>query len=163
MRIIKKKVLLPTILAISVLVVGILAATNVSAQDTANYPPIVQKIADRFNLNVSEVEQVFDEARDERRAEMYANFADRLDDLVSEGKLTETQKEAVLDKHEEVQDKMEALKDLAPEERREKAQAIHEEFKAWAEDQGIDLPLIGPFEHGFMKGFHKGYRMGSAN
>jgi hypothetical protein len=156
----KKKVILPTILALSVLVVGILA-NSVSAQDTSNYPPIVQKISDKFNLNVSDVQQVFDEEADEKRAERFAFFADRLDELVSEGKLREAQKESILDKHEEMQDKMEGLKDLAPEERKDKMRELHEEFKNWAEEQGIDLPLIGPFGKGYMSGFHKGYMMGA--
>lgn len=156
----KKKIILPTILALSVLVIGVLS-TSVSAQDASNYPSIVQKIAERFNLNVSDVEQVFDEERDERRAEMFANFADRLDDLVSEDKLTEAQKEAILDKHEDIQDRMEEYKALPPEERHEKMQALHEEFRSWAEAEGIDLPLVGPFGHGFMRGYHKGYMMGA--
>jgi len=144
----KKKIILPTILALSVLVVGILA-TGVSAQDASNYPPIVQKISDKFNLNVSDVQQVFDEEADEKRAERFAFFADRLDDLVSQGKLTEAQKEAVLDKHEEMQDKIVELKNLPVAERKEKMRQIHEDFKTWAEGQEIDLPLIGPFGHGF--------------
>jgi len=156
---VKKKIILPTVLALSVLVIGILA-TNVSAQDSSNYPPIVQKIAERFNLNVSDVQEVFDEERDERRADMYAHFAERLNDLIAEGKLTEAQKEAILDKHEEMQDKMEELKDLSHDERKEKMQALHEEFRVWLDVQGIDLTLVGPFGHGFTRGFHKGFMMG---
>lgn len=158
----KKKIILPTILALSVLVVGILA-TNVSAQDVSNYPPIVQKIAERFNLNVTEVQQVFDEERDERRADMYAHFAERFNDLVSEGKLTETQKEAILDKHEEMQNSMEELENLTPEERKLRMQTMHEEFKTWVEEQGIDLTLVGPFGRGFRHGFKSGYMMGPNN
>jgi len=154
----KRKIFLPAMLAFSIFVIGILA-TNVSAQDVSNYPPIVQKIADKFNLNVTEVQQVFDQDRDERRADRYAQFAEDLNDLVTEGKLTETQKEAILDKHEEMQDKMEEFKTLSHEERHEKMQALREEFKSWAESQGIDLSVIGPFGHGFMRGFHKGYMM----
>jgi hypothetical protein len=60
-----------------------------------------------------------------------------------------------------MQDKMEGLKDLAPEERKDKMRELHEEFKNWAEEQGIDLPLIGPFGKGYMSGFHKGYMMGA--
>ena len=152
------KIFLPAILALSILVIGILA-TNVSAQDISNYPPIVQKIADRFNLNVSEVQQVFDEDRDAHRADMYAHFAERLNDMVSDGKLTETQKEAILDKHEEMQDKMEEFKNLSVDERHEKMQALREEFKTWAESQGIDLSVIGPFGHGFGHGFKASHMM----
>ena len=60
----KKKIFLPSILALSVLTISILA-TNVFAQDTNFYPPIVQKIADKFDLNISDVQKVFDEEADE--------------------------------------------------------------------------------------------------
>jgi len=48
---IRRKVILPTMLALSILVVGILA-TNVTAANS-NYPPIVTKIAQKFNLMMS--------------------------------------------------------------------------------------------------------------
>jgi len=158
-RHVRKKIIFPAVLALAILVVGILA-TNVSAQDVSNYPPLVQKIAERFNLNVSEVEEVFDEDRDARRADRYAHFAEGLNDLVSEGKLTGSQKEAILDKHEEMQDKMEELKSFPVEERKTKMQEIREEFKNWTEQEGIDLSLIGQFGRGFKQGFKAGYRMG---
>ncbi|EKE14601.1 MAG: hypothetical protein ACD_12C00399G0002, partial [uncultured bacterium] len=80
-------------LALSILVVGILATNSVTAANT-NYPPIVTKIAQKFNLNVSDVQTVFDDDRDERRAEMFARFSDKLDELVSSGEITASQKEA---------------------------------------------------------------------
>jgi type I site-specific restriction-modification system R (restriction) subunit len=161
-RNLKKKIILPTILALSVLVVGILA-TSASAQDVSNYPPLVQKIADKFSLNVTDVQKVFDEERDARQANMYAQFAERLNDLVSEGKLTEAQEEAILVKHEEMQNKMGDLKGLSHEERHQKMQEFHEEFKTWAEELGINLPLIGPFGGEFRKGFKAGHMMGPNN
>lgn len=157
----KKRIILPTVLAVSILFIGILAATKVSAEDSSYYPPIVQKIAEHFNLNVGDVQKVFDEERDERRADKYAFFAERLNDLVSEGKLTEAQKEAILDKHEEMQDKNEEWRNLSFEERKNKMQETREEFKEWAEEQGINLPLLGPFGKGFVKGFYRGYMMGT--
>jgi molecular chaperone DnaK (HSP70) len=137
----KKKIILPSVLALAVLAT-ILTTTNVTAQDLNNYPPIVQKIADRFNLDADEVEQVFDEDRDEQRAAMFAYFADRLDDLVDEERLTESQKNAILDKHEEVQNAMEEYGDLSKEERREKMQNIHNEFKVWLKNQGFEDGLL---------------------
>jgi hypothetical protein len=152
----KKKIILPAVLALSVLVIGILT-TNVAAQEAGFYSPIVEKIAERFNLNVSEVQEVFDE----RRAEMYARFADRLDEMVSEGKLTESQKEAILEKHEEMYDAMDDLRSLSPAERPERMREMHEEFRSWLEEQGIDTTLIGGFGKGsFRRGFKKGYGMG---
>ena len=141
----KKKIILPSILALSILVVGILAS-GVSAKDASNYPPIVQKIAEHFNLDVSEVEEVFDEERDERRAESFARFADRLDDLVFEGKLIESQKEEILDKHEEMQDAMEEIKNLPAGERRKKMQTLREGFKNLLEKSGLDLREVVSFD-----------------
>lgn len=157
----KKKIMLPTILALSVLVVGVLA-TGVDAQNASNYPPIVQKIADKFNLNVSEVEQVFDQERDEHRAEKFALFADRLDDLVSEGKLTDIQKEAILDKHEEMQDSIEELRGLSGSEKKEEMRKLHDNFRTWLEGESIDLTLFGGFGKGFDRGFglENGHMMG---
>ena len=160
----KHKIFLPVFLALAIFTVAILA-TKVKAQEAVNYPPIVQKIADKFNLNVSEVAGVFDEERDERRAEMFAYFAEHLNDLVAEGKLTEEQKEAVLDKHEELQSSMEGLGGLSREERKAKMLEVHNSFKSWAEEQGIDLSSIGPFKFGFHQkggdgsGFHHKYMM----
>ena len=157
---IRRKVILPTMLALSILVVGILA-TNVTAANS-NYPPIVTKIAQKFNLNISDVQEVFDDERDERRAEMFARFSERLDELVSSGEITSSQKGAILDKHEEMQNKMDELRNLSPEERRDKMQSIHEEFRSWLKDQGFENLAIGPFGHGFKRGFGMGHMMGES-
>lgn len=151
----KKKVIFPTMLALAILTIGILA-TNVSAQNS-QYPPVVQKIAQKFNLDVSEVQKVFDEDRDARRAEMYASFSDRLDELVLAGKITSSQKEVILEKHEQMRDKMEALRDLSPDERREKKLSIHTDYKNWLSSQGLSAELV---QHlGYRNGFRAGYKM----
>ena len=147
----KKKILLPAIFAIAILTVGILSSTSVSAQDSV-YPPIIERIADKFNLNKDDVRSVFEEVHNERAAGRYAGFVERLDDLVAEGKLTGEQKQALMDKHDEMQKKMEELASLNRTERAGKLKEIRDEYKAWAESQGIDLSIIRPFGHGFGKG-----------
>ena len=155
-----KKIVFPTMIVLGVILVGLLSVSVASARDSGTYPSIVQKIAEKFNLNESDVQAVFDEEREEHYADMYAKWSERLDDLVNDGKITAEQKQAILDKHEEMHNKMLEYQSLDPEERYEKMIGLHEEFKTWAEGQGIDLPLLGPFGHGFMRGFHKGYMMG---
>jgi heat shock protein HspQ len=156
----KYKILLPSMLALAILITGILA-TRVSAEEVSNYPPIVQRIADEFNLNVSEVEEVFDDERDERRAEMYALFAERLNDAVSEGKLTEDQRDVILEHHEDMQNQMESLTGLTHDERKQKIREIHEEFRLWVESEGIDVSSFGQMDkEGFRKGMHGGYMIG---
>jgi len=155
----KRVIIFPAILAISVLAIGILA-TNIKAQEFSSYPPLVQKIAEKFNLNIDEVEQIFDEEHDERRADAYARFAERLNDLVSEGKLTEGQKDALLQEHEEMHNKMEEFINLSPDERKEKIREAREEMRIWMEQEGLDLSHFGPMKYGFKHGFGKGYKFG---
>lgn len=139
------------------LAVGAIGILPAYAEDSTTYAPIVQKLADRFGLNVEDVEEVFDEERAERHAEMLQSFEDRLSEAVTNGKITEEQKQLILDKHEEMQAKMKELKsqDLTREEMQEEMKTYHEELKAWADEQNIDLPLFG-----FGKGFGRGLKAG---
>lgn len=155
----KKRIILPTILLAGALAVGTIGLSSVSAQDSSSYPPIVQKLAERFGLSQTDVQEVFDEARADHHAQMLTNFEDRLDQAVSDGKITEDQKQLILDKHEEIQAKMDELQSLDPEAKREQMQAYHEELQNWAEDNNIDLPLFG-FGPGFARGFKMGHQMG---
>lgn len=152
----KNRFLLPTVLVVSLLMVGVLTASLVSAQDSA-YPTIIERLSSRFNLNKDEVQQVFEEVRDEHKADMYARWADRLGDFVAEGKITEDQKQAILDKHEEVEAKMEEIRsqNLTEDERREKVRALHDELRSWSDEQGLNFPFMmfrfgkGMMMHGF--------------
>lgn len=155
----KKRIILPTILLAGALAVGTIGINSVSAQDSSSYPPVVQKLAERFGLSQTDVQEVFDEARADHHAQMLANFEDRLNQAVSDGKITEDQKQLILDKHEEIQAKMDELQSLDPQNRREQMQAYHEELQNWAEDNNIDLPLFG-FGPGFARGFKMGHQMG---
>src|SRR3989344_6193917 len=142
----KRKIIIPAMLLTGVLAFGTLGVTLASAQTAASYPPIVQKIADRFGLDAKEVIQVFQEAHDEHQAEMEAQMLERLDDAVAEGTITQEQRDALFDKHEEMLAKLERLGDLEPEERRAEAAKVHKEFKAWIEEQNIDSDHFTMFE-----------------
>lgn len=144
-----KKAIIPTMLMLGIIVTGLLSVSYASAHESGEYPTIVKKLADKFNLNEDEVKAVFDEDRQEHFADMQANWAERLDDLVSEGKITNSQKDAIIKKHEEMHNKMVELKDLSPEERKVKMTEIREELKTWAESEGIDMSFIGPMKFKF--------------
>lgn len=155
-----KKILKPTAFILGVVMLGLLSVSYAAAQsDAGRYLPIVEKIAAKFNLNKDDVQAVFDEERDERHAEMQARFAERLDDLVNSGKITNEQKDAIIKKHEEMHNKMLELKDMEPEERKAEMQKVHEDFKNWAEEQGIDLPALGPMKFMHKRGVGHGMMM----
>jgi hypothetical protein len=107
---------------------------------------------ERFGLNAGEVQEVFQEVRDERHQEMQAHFEERLDELVASGDLTEDQKDTLLAKKAEMWESREELMNLSPEERRAKMQERREEMNAWAEENGTDLAHLGPLGKGFRNG-----------
>lgn len=124
-----KKILIPA-LFLAILSLTAFGVTSIKAQGNGNYPPIVQKLVERFGLNEDEVKQVFDEARGERQAQMQANFEERLNQAVTGGRITQEQKELILSKHEEMQANREMTEH-------------QEEMKNWAQENGIDLSQIG--------------------
>jgi len=123
------------------------------SQTDYNFPPVIQKLVEKFNLDPAEVNGVLQEDRKEREAKREAAIEERLDQEVKEGTITGEQKEAILAKMKEMQGKLEALKDLSPEKRHEAMQQLREEVTAWAKENGIDAKwlLMGP-----RKGFGPG-------
>ena len=148
-----KKVLLTT-----AAVVGgaVMVSQTVTAQEPAEQlTQIVERIAAKLNMQPSQVQSVLDEMQNEKHTEMQTHLEERLTQAVTDDKITEAQKQAILAKHTEMQTKMETLKDLTPEQRRTEMEKIHEEMKTWAEENDIDFPFIG-----FGRGFHRGMKMG---
>lgn len=143
----KKTLLIPV--SALVLTMGVIyaAPSMVSAQvSDSSIPPLAQRIAERFKLNPEEVQQVFSEYKDEMHAEHEARMLDKFDQLVSEGKITEDQRNAIVDKLTTLREEhdSQAWQSLSKEERRKKMESKHEELKAWAEAQGIELDVIMP-------------------
>lgn len=134
---------------ITILGAGTVFTSIASAQTTDTQTPmttLVQKIADKFNLNKEEVQKVFDEHRDEMQQKRQTKMDERLSELVKDGKLTNEQKTLILNKIKELQDKRESEKDslrnLTPEERKSKMEAARTDLQNWAKDNGIDLKYL---------------------
>jgi len=137
----KKKMLFP-VMALAVLAGGLLTVTRASAQDSSKpHDVIVQKIADKFGLNKDEVQKVFDEEHAARQAEMEAKNSERLEKLVSEGKITAEQKTLILNKQKELREKHQAnrgnFEGKTPEEMKTQMEAERTALEAWAKENGI--------------------------
>ena len=134
----------------TIAVLGLCGVAVVGAQTEngkGDYLPIIQKLADKFNLNIDEVKEFFEENRTER-----------IQEKLTKSGLTEEQIESLRAKKEELREEWGLLKDLSPEERRAKMQEIKEEMKSWAEENGIDSGALNGFGGRFGKGFNKGFR-----
>lgn len=155
-----KKLVIITALVFAV--TGIVTSiSSVSAQTPTptTGKTIVQRIAERFGLNQSDVEAVFDQQRQEHQAEHRVRMEERLNQLVAEGTLNETQKQAILTKLQEMASQKQSMKDslqtMTPEQRQAEMQKKQQEMKAWADSLGIDQSLLRRFGH---PGF--GHKMG---
>lgn len=131
--------------AVTILGAGTIFTTMASAQANDAQNPmssLVQKIADKFNLNKDDVQKVFDEQHDEMRKTMEAKHQERLDQLVKDGKITEAQKTLIQKKMKELQAQRESerdsFKDLTPEEMKAKMDQHRSEMENWAKENGID-------------------------
>ena len=148
-----KKVLIYSFVAVAAVGILIAGAVSVQAENDSNYPPIIQKLAERFNLNADEVREVIDENRQERNQWTQAKFEEKLDILIANGQFNEGQKEAVMIKMNEMREKKEEFKNLPPEERCTKMEEMKEEMKIWSEENDIKFGILNGFNKGFGKGF----------
>jgi flagellar biosynthesis GTPase FlhF len=110
-----------TLMAVGVLSIGQVRAEEVQPQ------PIWQRIAERFGLNKDEVQTVFEESRGQRGEQAQVRQEERLNQAVSEGVLSEDQKQALQTKHEEMR-----------QEREVNREAHKTEMDQWFSDNGID-------------------------
>lgn len=152
-----KKVILPTVLTVSALTFGIMAH-SVKANGPSQQPwdGLAARIATKFGLNQSEVETVVTEYqnqfREERQQEVQTKRKEQLDALVSSGKLTAAQEEAIIAKEAELrlQYNPEGMAGMTWEERAKLRDKKRAELESWAKDQGIDLSIIYPAMGGMM-------------
>jgi len=154
----KKALIVAAVLGALIVAGSVFGAGVAVAKNVSEYPPIIQKLVERFNLDPVEVQKVFDEERGERQKAMQTRFEDLLDQAVKDGKITAKQKEAIIAKRTEMQKKMDELRtsDLSAEERSTKMQALMEEIKTWADKNDIDLQYL----HMFGRGMGRGGRFG---
>lgn len=150
-----KKTLL-TVIAVSILSGGVVAATTAYAQTNSQQDDpmnsLVQKIADKFHLNKADVQAVFDQNRKDMEAKHKQRYESYLDQLVKDGKITSQQKQLLLDKHKQLVSQMESKKDkfknMTPAERKTQMDALRQDIENWAKQNGIDAKYLMPMGPG---------------
>jgi hypothetical protein len=133
-----KKIVVYVVAGMALAGLSAFGVRSVYAQGFVNgYPAVVQKIADKFHLNLSDVQAVFNQDRQDRESQMQTRFTGELDQAVSQGKLTAAQKQLILDKRQELQTARQA--DVA------NWKKLTQDLKSWAAANNIDLKYLrGP-------------------
>ena len=159
------KIILPALLIAGSGLIFLTVATAQAQTNQANRTSLVQAIAQRFGLQESDVQSVFDENRNQHQAQMQAKFEDRLTQAVTDGKITEEQKQAILTKRQELQtaqqDQKTNWQNMTADERKQAMQTQQQDLQTWATQNGIDLKSLGGLGlGGFVRGGYKGMRFG---
>lgn len=140
-------------------VAGAVGLGQVSAE-TSGTTSLVDKIAQKFNLNKDEVQAVFDADQKAHEAEREEKVNERLSQAVKDGKITERQKALILQKMEEIKaDRPEPgeMKDLTEEEHEAKHEEMkqkRQELEAWAKENDIPTEYL-MFGHGGPRSGHR--------
>lgn len=140
-------------LAVALVAGGGAAAVKAAANEPAAGPAsLITKIAQKFGLKEADVKAVFDEEMAAHKADMQAKMQDHLTTLVTEGKITEAQKQLIISKRAEMESaraaEMDSLKDKTPAQRKALMDQKRSELEAWAKTNGIDLKYLMPMGHG---------------
>jgi hypothetical protein len=127
--------------------VGTLGVASAASSNTSGSGDnLVDKIASTFNLDKSKVQAVFDSNRQEKEAERQAQLEKELTQLVSDGKITATQKDAILTKQKELKAARESnkddLKNKTESERKTFMDQQRSALEQWTKDNNIPTEYL---------------------
>jgi polyhydroxyalkanoate synthesis regulator phasin len=135
------------IIAASIASVGIASIVGVglvSAANTDGQSSLVDKLVAKFHLNKADVQQVFDQQKQENQADRAAKEKTRLDQAVKDGKITADQEAKIIAKNTEVEAFMATLKDKTPADRKAAMKTELDSLKQWATDNNIPQQFLRP-------------------
>ena len=148
---------------IAVLALGTVEAVNAYGT-RGSRSDLSETIASKFGLDQTQVIETMDEYHQqkmvEKHSEREARLEERLVQAVAQGSLTEGQRYAILEKHEEMAERMQEIhdQDLSRDEMHELKADIHEEMQAWAEENGIDYEAMMRAGRGMRNGIQGQHR-----
>ena len=126
------------------------------ANRTAHITNLVNALAQKFNLNSTEVKTVVDTVmaseKASKQAERDKNLAERLAKAVSEGKITQAQSALITAKIQETKTFMESMKNKTNAERKTAMAAYKTNIEAWATANNIPKEFLNMSGMKQMKG-----------
>lgn len=143
----RKKIFAAAAIAIGLAAGGIGAANAASNNSPANpMSNLVNAIAQKFNLNTSDVQAVFDQQKAQMDAQMQQAFTDRINAAVTAGKLTQAQADLIIAKQTELKANEATFESMPPAQRQAAMKTQIDSLKVWATANNIPeayLPLGG--------------------
>lgn len=136
--------------------IGIANAATSTSTSSDPMSSLVDAIASKFNLNKSDVQSVFDEQRTQMEAQREQKAKDQVAQLVTDGKLTQAQADAINTKRAELEKEREANRSTdqtkTQAERKAEMESRRTTLDTWLKDNGISTDyaylLMGGRGHG---------------
>jgi predicted phage gp36 major capsid-like protein len=160
-----KYLLYATVGAVTLATAGIIMVSTVSAAtNTGNnlMSDLVSAIAQKFNLNASDVQKVFDDQRAQMHNQMEQKYTDMINKAVTQGKLTQDQASKILAKKADLETQREAfranMEGKTKAERQAEMKVQKDSLDQWAKDNNIPVNYLMMF--GGPKGPKGGYGFG---
>jgi hypothetical protein len=140
---IKYAISLPIIVAAILAGTALYNASGAKAAEATN-SSLIQTIAQKFGLSQDDVQKTVDDYRSSNRADRQANQDAKLDQAVTDGVITDNQKNLIISKRSEI---------------RATEQKNRDEMQKWMSDNGIDHSKLQTYM-GNGAGGHSGRGMG---
>ena len=136
------------LIIISIIAVSPAHAETNSGSSKNPFSLFVELIAQKLGIDKTKVQNIANEYKNtkmkEKKATMQTRQESRLNNLVKKGKITEAQKQAILQKLKEFENtySLENMKDLSKEEKRKKMEEKQEKLKLFLESINIEPGVI---------------------
>lgn len=131
-----------------------------AATQTGTFHPmtnLVNAIAEKFSLNPSEVQAVFDAEKIKAEAQRESTYESNISTAVAEGNLTQTQADLIIDKHKVIEAERQNFENSDNDETSNMKNQI-DSLRSWAQENNIPIQYLyfGPKEHMYGMGMGKG-------
>ncbi|MBU6389637.1 hypothetical protein KGQ71_03940 [Patescibacteria group bacterium] len=137
----RNKLIVASLALVSVTLTGTAATSRALAQGTSQSGgsgTLVAMIAQKFHLNQSDVQAVFDQYQQQRQADRQQNFNDKLNQAIRTGQLTNTQKDLIVAKEQEVKTQLTQIRSMpAANDRKNAMHQLQSDLKSWAHQNNI--------------------------
>lgn len=131
------------ILIVSALAMGLVTKPALAVDTSFGAVNLWQQLAAKLGIPQSKVQTAFEDLKKDRQDQAQKVYESRLNELVTQKKITEQQKALILAKHKEMQDKMNAWN--------QDRQTYMQGLSDWASKNGIDMSYVGGDRGGMMK------------
>jgi len=163
-RIMLNRNILVPIIAVTIAIGTLIGIEHVVyAQSNGNTDTkLVQMIAQKFNLDQSQVQSVFDQFRQQQQSTMQQKLQQRINarltQAVQAGKITDSQKQEIITELAKLKSEYSPteLKNLTSAQRKQEMQAEQNEIKTWTTTEGISPSYLRPGFGIRMRRFGKG-------